>query len=334
MVRGSEFAAVALAVSSEGRHTVSDKQHPIQVVVRRTGLTADVLRAWERRYGVVEPARSPTGRRLYSDDDIERLRLLRRATLSGRSIGQVSDLPTAELVRLIRDDEAEEARAPEPTPDHADAARQFRLDAIAAAEEMDPGRLERLLQRAAASLGAERALDAVAAPVLTEVGDRWQVGTLSIAHEHLVSGVIRQVVGQFLGTASDDADRPLALFATPQGERHEFGALMAAVIAATRGWRVRYLGADIPAVEIVRAAERHRPRLVAVSVVSRTSGAEVVAELRALREALPPEATLIVGGHGLERHATELDEIGALRMDDLAQLRDYLEAGGPEPERR
>jgi DNA-binding transcriptional MerR regulator/methylmalonyl-CoA mutase cobalamin-binding subunit len=313
---------------------VSDKQHPIQVVVRRTGLTADVLRAWERRYGVVEPGRSPTGRRLYSDDDIERLRLLRRATLSGRSIGQVSELPTAELVRLIRDDEAEEARAPEPAPERGDAARQLQLDALEAAEAMDAGRLERLLRRATTALGAERALEAVAAPVLTEVGDRWQAGELSIAHEHLVSAVIRQVVGDLLRGASDDPDRPLAVFATPAGERHEFGALMAAVIAATRGWRVLYLGADIPAAEIARAAQRHRPRLVAVSVVSRESGTRLAGELRAVREALPRETTLVVGGRGLERHGSVLDEIAAVRIHDLAQLRDYLETGAAATERR
>jgi DNA-binding transcriptional MerR regulator/methylmalonyl-CoA mutase cobalamin-binding subunit len=313
---------------------VSEKQHPIQVVVRRTGLTADVLRAWERRYRVVEPGRSPTGRRLYSDEDIERLRLLRRATLSGRSIGQVSELPTAELVRLIRDDEAEEARAPEPAPQRSDLAQQLRLEALEAVEELDGTKLRRLLQRAATALGAERALEEVAAPVLTEVGDRWQAGDMSIAHEHLVSAVIRQVVGALLQSASDDPDRPLALFATPAGERHEFGALMAAVIAATRGWRILYLGADIPAADIARAALRHRPRLVAVSVVSRDLGRQLAGELSELREALPSEATLVVGGRGFARHDSLPHELGAVRIDGLAALRDYLETGAPAPERR
>ena len=88
------------------------KRHPIQIVVRRTGLTADVLRAWERRYTAVEPARSSSGRRLYTDDDIERLRLLKRATDAGRSIGQVATLATDALTAMVRDDEAQEAEAP------------------------------------------------------------------------------------------------------------------------------------------------------------------------------------------------------------------------------
>ncbi len=309
------------------------KQHPIQVVVRRTGLSADVLRAWERRYGVVEPARSPTGRRLYSDEDIERLRLLRRATSSGRSIGQISGHSTDELTRLIRDDEAEEARVPEAEPRSTDGAADLIDEALDAAEDMDASRLEHLLARAVGLLGAERMLEAVAAPVLTEIGERWAAGELSIAHEHLVSGVIRQVVGDLLRTSSSDPDRPLILCATPAGERHEFGALMAAVIAATMGWRVLYVGADLPAEDLARAASSHRPRLVALSVVSPDAAAQLGGELRRLRGALPPDTTLLVGGRGVGRLAKALEQEGAVHLDNLAALRAYLAAGGALPDR-
>lgn len=313
---------------------MSDKQHPIQVVVRRTGLTADVLRAWERRYGVVEPGRSPTGRRLYSDADIERLRLLRRAKLAGRSIGQISGLPTDELVRQLREDEAEEARAPEPAAERGDPAHQLQLDALAAVDAMDAAGLEQVLRRAGTVLGAERALEAVIAPTLTVVGERWHAGGLSVAHEHAASAVVRQVAGDLLRAASDDPDRPLALFATPAGERHELGALMAAVIAATHGWRVLYLGADVPTGDIARAAQRHRAGVVAVSVVSREQASHVSSELRSLRAALPSDTTLIVGGRGLPEQEALLDEIGAVGIDTLATLREYFVAGIPAPDRR
>ncbi len=312
---------------------MAQKQHPIQVVVRRTGLSADVLRAWERRYGVVEPARSATGRRLYSDDDIERLRLLRRATSSGRSIGQISGLSTEELTRLVRDDETEEARVPEAKPGPADGAEDLMVDALDAAEDMDAARLERVLARGIGLFGAERMLEAVAAPVLTEIGERWTTGELSIAHEHLASAVIRQVVGDLLGTSSADPDRPLILCATPAGERHEFGALMAAVIAATLGWRVLYLGADLPAEDLARAVSRHRPRLVALSVVSRDAAAQLGVELRRLRGALPADTTLLVGGRGIKRVAKTLEQEGAVHLDSLAALRAYLAAGGSPSDR-
>ena len=89
--------------------------HPIQVVMRRTGLSADVIRAWEKRYGVVAPHRSSSGRRLYSDADVERLRLLARATLTGRTIGQVASLTTTELIELVRADVRADERTPPST---------------------------------------------------------------------------------------------------------------------------------------------------------------------------------------------------------------------------
>ena len=89
-------------------------EHPIQVVAQRTGLSPDVLRIWERRYAVVKPSRSATGRRLYSDRDVEHLLLLRRATLAGRSISQVADLDSEELRGLVEADEVAAARSPRP----------------------------------------------------------------------------------------------------------------------------------------------------------------------------------------------------------------------------
>ena len=102
-------------MSSSKSKTAPPTGHPIRVVARRTGLTPDVLRAWEKRYKAVEPDRS-SGRRLYSDADVDRLLLLRRATLGGRSIGQVAGLSTAELEELTRADDEAAARAPRPGP--------------------------------------------------------------------------------------------------------------------------------------------------------------------------------------------------------------------------
>jgi DNA-binding transcriptional MerR regulator len=128
---------------ADKRSDTGVKRHPIQVVVRRTGLTADVLRAWEKRYGVIEPGRSEGGRRLYSDRDIERLRLLRRATGAGRRISQIAGLATEELAALVKEDEREEAvvaveldfetvQAAEPGHGHAERADVHRAGGGAA----------------------------------------------------------------------------------------------------------------------------------------------------------------------------------------------------------
>src|SRR5919107_4915681 len=101
-IDGRRCATYLADMRAQARPTAEGPRHPMRVVTRRTGLSADVLRVWEKRYGVVTPSRSDTGRRLYSDTDIERLRLLHRATLAGRSIGQVAGLSTPALLELAR----------------------------------------------------------------------------------------------------------------------------------------------------------------------------------------------------------------------------------------
>ena len=133
--------------------------HPVQVVVRRTGISPELLRTWERRYAVVEPERSPGGRRLYTDDDIDRLRLLRRAIGLGWSIGQVARQPTDALRQLVMGeavpDRPEERRLPEgPPPVEAPVD-----ECMSAIETLDASALERALSRAVVSVGRSRVVE-------------------------------------------------------------------------------------------------------------------------------------------------------------------------------
>lgn len=302
-----------------------EQRHPIQVVVRRTGLSADVLRAWERRYGAVVPGRSPTGRRVYSDDDIERLRLLHRATHSGRSIGQIAQLSTAELTDLVRDDELQEVEAPsvEVAPEVESDEAEYLEAALRAVEDLDTPRLEAILERATVALSAAGLLDGVLVPMLTTIGDRWLRGELTIAHEHAASAVARQVLGDLLRTAEHGSDAPTAVFGALAGDRHEFGALMAAATAAAMGWHVVYLGADVPAESLAVAAVRHRPRVVGLSMVGGSSPASQT-EVATLRKALSPDVTLVVGGRGAVALAAELANAGAVVVESLAGFRAFL----------
>lgn len=296
------------------------KRHPIQVVVRRTGLTADVLRAWERRYRAVEPVRSSSGRRLYSDDDIERLRLLKRATGAGRSIGQVATLGTDELADIVRDDEVQEAEAPrvEAAGQDQSSADRHVDGAMKAVADLDVVALEVVLERAAVSLSAAEFVEDVVGPLLQRIGDGWHAGELTVAHEHAASAVIRRVVGALLSASHGAEGAPVIVVATPSGEQHEFGAMMVAVLAATVGWRVVYLGPDCPADSIAAAVEHQTPRLVALSVVS---AGNVAGEIAALRSLLPKDVTLVLGGSGF---TAEMEIEGVVRLADLGALRTFL----------
>lgn len=308
-----------------GRSPDRDRpRHPVRVAAERTGLSPHLLRMWERRYGVVDPARSESEQRLYTDGEIDRLRLLRRATLGGRSIGRVAELDDERLVGLIREDERGRARAPRPTGEEDGRVGEVVASAVRATEALEEEELERTLLRCAATVGLPRFLEEVAAPLLREVGRRWEAGTLDPAEEHLASAVLRRVVEHMMVTLGSRDDAPILVVATPAGERHELGALLAAATARAAGWRVRYLGADLPVSAIADVARRTGARAVGLSSIDVGEVEGVLKEVAALRRLLPDPVTLLVGGTAAAGCRDELAERGALAVEDLPALRAAL----------
>jgi MerR family transcriptional regulator, light-induced transcriptional regulator len=300
--------------------------HPISVVSERTGLTPDLLRMWERRYGVVEPARDEGGRRLYTDGDIERLKLLSQATSSsGRSVGQLVSLTVAQLQDVVRADEAARWTAVRP-PEQAAGEQEFVARALDRTRALDAAGLEVELRRAAAIFGAWRFLESVVAPLFRRIGDAWHAGQLTIAQEHLASGVARPLLGELRSALPVAADAPAIVVATPAGERHEIGAMLVAGAAAVEGWRVVYLGADLPAAEIARATVETGARAVALSTVFAGEGGAPGREILALRELLPNDIALLVGGAASPRMNGTLETAGTTALADLDGLREYLRA--------
>lgn len=303
----------------------SRKRHPIQVVARRTGLSADVLRAWEKRYAVVEPGRSEGGRRLYSDDDIERLRLLRRASRAGRRISQIATLASKELATLVHEDEREESVVgPETRGDDAATAELHLKAALAAAERLDGRELERVLNRAMAVLSAPVLIEQVAAPLMRTIGERWSAGGVRPSHEHLASAVLLQVLGRVLEATEPPSVAPNLVVATPAGQSHEFGALFVAVSAAAEGWRVTYLGPNLPADDLAAAVRDTGAEAVAVSLVFPEADADLANELRELRLKLPPAVPILVGGAAVSSYRRVLDEIEAIELTSMDDLRAAL----------
>jgi methylmalonyl-CoA mutase cobalamin-binding domain/chain len=300
-------------------------------VARRTGLSADVLRAWEKRYGILTPARSSGGRRLYSDDDIDYLRLLRRATGAGRNVGQLVELSRDALQAVVQEDDAAAAAVPgeSPAPAAVDAVVDQAMQAVAA---LDARRLEGVLRRAMVENDATRFLDAVVVPLLTRVGAEWRHDRVTPAHEHLASRFVRQVLDDYLSTFAARYDAPRLLCATPQGQRHEFGAMLAAAAAAAAGWWVTYLGADLPAAAIADAARQARASVVGLSILHPADDPQLPAELRALRAALAGDVVLVVGGAGAAGYARALRDVQAMVVTDLAALRAALGSLAREPQ--
>ncbi|HEX6106563.1 MAG TPA: cobalamin-dependent protein [Gemmatimonadales bacterium] len=302
-------------------------RYPVRLVASRTGLSPHVLRAWERRHGVVEPGRSEGGQRLYSDLDIARLRVLHQLTGRGHAIGRLARLSLQELEQLARED-----LAPEPASAlDAGAAADFRETALRAVHRLDAPALHSALERAAVTLGVPAFLDLVAAPSLHAIGQGWHEGSLGIAHEHLATPVFRRVLGWIMGMYEVSAAAPQVVVATPAGQVHELGAMLAAATAAAEGWGVTYLGADLPAREIVGAARQVDARAVALSLVYLGSETAVLSDLAALRRALPADVTVLVGGAAVEAVREPLEGAGVRVADSLADLRLLLRELGESP---
>lgn len=296
-----------------------EPRYPVRAVMARTGLSADVLRAWERRYGAVHPERTAGGQRLYAEEDVARLVLLRRATQAGHSIGEVARLDRAALENLL-EPESPAAQAPPPS---GESVAMLVARAMAAIDRLDAPMLDAVLRRGALTLGGTTFVDHVVSRLLRAVGDRWHDGTLSPAHEHLASAVIRGVLAWITATNAAPAHAPRIVIATPSGELHEFGAMLAAAAAAEEGWRVVYLGANLPASDLAEVAAKVDARAVALSIVYANEDT-VRDHVTGILGALPEGITLLVGGAAVQRDAELLRADGIRVVDDIAALRAAL----------
>ncbi len=295
----------------------------MRIVSERTGLSADVLRVWERRYQVVTPGRSPGGQRWYTAADVARLRLLARAVEVGRSISSVARLDTPTLTDIVRNEEASVLARGTP---HALAAQPFLAEALAAVETLDGIALEATLRQAMLRLSMDQLLDGVVSPLVRTTGDRWHAGALSPSHEHLATSSVRRLLGWLTDQYAPTSDAPKLLVTTPAGQVHELGAALVAATAAAAGWRVVYLGPNLPAADIASAAAVTGARAIALSLVFPEDDPLMDGELRALHAALPPDVHLVVGGSATTAYRPALDAIGAMVVTDLPSLRHWLAA--------
>jgi len=302
-----------------------EPRHPIGVVSTRTGLPQDVLRAWERRYAAVVPHRTDTGRRLYTDGDLEKLRLLRLAVESGRRISDVAALDVAELGALVREDH-ESPGAPLRGAAGGAGAAALLERALEAVSGLDARRLEEVLFDASVELPATSLRGDVVQPLLERLGDGWRSGSTRIAHEHLASAVVRSFLGALRNGHDARPGAPVVVVTTPSGQRHEIGALLAAMAATEVGWEALYLGPHLPANEIAAVVRARGARAVALSLVWPPADPAVRGELQDLRRLVGPEVALFAGGSGAASYAEVLQEVGAVQVDEGAAFQAALDA--------
>jgi MerR family transcriptional regulator, light-induced transcriptional regulator len=252
---------------------------------RRVGVSPEVLRAWERRYGVLRPTRTDGGFRLYSTADEARVRRMLALQDDGLSPAVAARTAAAE------DDRSALAPAvPDAPAAPADALRRELADAL---DRFDEGAANRVFDRALGALSLDAVLREVVLDYLADLGDRWAAGRASIAQEHFSTNVLR---GRLLGLARDwgQGAGPLALLACPPGELHDLGLICFGLALRGRGWRIAFLGADTPVETLLQTAEDLRPELIVLTAAAPQRFSRVRSDLGRVAGA----TRLAVGGRG------------------------------------
>lgn len=307
---------------------INNYKYPIKVVSQMTGLSVHVIRAWEKRYKVVEPDRTDTNRRLYSEEEIEKLKLLNDAVHGGHNIGGIANLSVKELKDILRKNSQEsnsgnknlDATSPEKN------VNEILANCIDTIKSYDAKGLESILLNASAKFTQPVLIEELIVPLIYNVGELWHDGEIRVANEHLASSVIRSFLFNLLESYSINNADPVMVSATPRGQEHELGALIAGVIAASSGWKVIYLGSNLPSEEISAVVSHLNARVVALSIIYPNDDPQLKRELKKLHQLLPSGVTVIVGGRAATGYYDVLDEIYAIIIKNTKQLRLELEA--------
>jgi len=300
--------------------------YAIRYVSQRTGLTSHVIRAWEKRYQAVVPLRSAKNRRLYSEDDVRRLQLLKRVTDEGHNISHVAKLDSSELLEL-----AQQAASMAPWALNNNsrqlqqkAAQDYRIECLSAVIHLDPDRLNRSYDQAAVDLTRSALLKEVIVPLFEEIGNLWRNGSLKIINEHMATSVTRTLLLNMLRATAVSDTAPRIVIATAVGQWHDMGALTVALTAAEYGWQPLYFGPNLPVEEIAAAVKQSSACAVAISITHLLDQHPLVNELRKLRRYIGDDLILFVGGQAVSGHTKILKEINAKHIPNVDQLSEEL----------
>jgi DNA-binding transcriptional MerR regulator len=263
---------------------MADATLRIGELARRSGVSADLLRAWERRYALLTPVRTAGGYRLYSADDESRVRSMRAHLAQG--------LSAAEAARLVR--EAAAGAAQNGAPADLAAALWSALDGF------DDAGAQAALDRLVATFGIETVAETAILPYLRTLGERWRDGDASVAQEHFATGLLR---ARLLGLARgwDRGGGPRALLACPSGERHDLGLIILGLALRDRGWRVTFLGPDTPIETLAAAADQLAPDVVVISSLAREPLVAAAAEIARMASSRP----VLLAGPGADAELAE-----------------------------
>lgn len=325
--RQIRYEPLSLDKRRNGERKMDVNLHPIKVVSLRTGLSPHVIRIWEKRYEAVVPQRTDSNRRLYSDEDIHRLTLMRLASERGHRIGQLARMNLEELKELLQEEEQidKQRSSYDNRVSSSMSPDQIIATCLEATKELDDVAMIRALKSGAVQFGHQGLLEKVIGPLAGEIGENWLKGHIKVAHEHFASAIIRQFLGEIGRPYVNDPTAPRIVVATPSGQLHELGAVMVNAAAASKGWNCKYIGCNLSAEEIAGAAAQVAARAVALSVVFPADDPKLSDEFVRLRQYLPPSTQILVGGRSAQAYRSSIEKAGGIICPNLTTMYPILD---------
>jgi DNA-binding transcriptional MerR regulator len=312
--------------------TDSPTYFPIRELVRRTGVHASTLRAWENRHGLLTPLRTPSGHRLYNQEDVQRVRRLQELLVQGLSLSQIGDL----LDTSVPDSPPPSAALPagEPWANRPTSVWQaYLLDTLRAVEDFSTERLDALYNEACAIYPIDVLTLNLLVPVLEHLGERWRVRPSGVAEEHFFTAWLRNKLGARLHHGVGQARGKALLMACLAHENHEIGLLLFALGAMQRGYRAIYLGANLPIRELAHVVPKAHPSAIVLAGRDGGDNVAALADIAWLTTAL--DIPVFVGSHFSVRERDALIGMAAIPLGShIANGLDRLETRLARPSGR
>ena len=301
----------------------------VKALVKLIGINENTLRGWERRYNAVTPLRAEDGRRLYSGKDVQRIKYLWELVKQGHSIGQIATLPTSKLKKIIEGQETFKSESLEvsskPSP--------YLDEMILALEKFDLEKVNSILQKAKFSESPKDIIMKLVQPILLKVGGLVLSGGLSIAQEHLLSALLRDYLGSIFQSLSPYAHSSRSssknvLLTTREGDLHEFGILLSAILTTVHSYRTHYLGPNMPVNDLAVACQQFKVDILVLGLMKLPKARDIVPAqeyLHTLDLLLPKKISICIGGSQNVDITLLKTTRKIILVSDFNELDEYLE---------
>ncbi len=299
----------------------------VKALTKLIGINENTLRGWERRYKAVEPLRAPDGRRLYSAQDVERIKILWALVQNGHTIGLIANLPTPKLKKLLSETspiiEEKKTVVVEPIEIYQDSI-------IKSLENFDLEKLNLVLQKAKFSLSPKEVIMNLLRPLMQKVGSLVYENKLSIAQEHVLSSLLRDYLGGIYQSLSpyelsSKIHSKTILLTAREGDMHEFGILLSAILCNMYRLKTFYLGPNMPAQDLADACVQFKVDYLILSLTELPKAREIISPLeyiKKLDELLPQKISFCLGGQSIDLNkiSTNREMIYFKQFEELDQF--------------